>query len=128
MGFKSQKSYSVTILNKIPYNWKKAQITAIYKKNDKSDPGNYRPVSLTSVIGKLMESVLRERLMSYLKKNDLLSSKQFGFINRRLTTLQFIKVLENWTYEIENRNELDVIYFDFKKAFDTVPHRRLIER
>ena len=112
----------------IPEDWKKANIISLNKKGDKSDPGNYRPVSLTSIVGKLMESVLRERLIRHLKENDLISNKQFGFVNKRSATLQLIKVMEYWTNELENGNNLDVIYFDFKKAFDTVPHRRLVEK
>ena len=120
-----QQSFDTGI---IPTEWKRAHITALFKSGDKAEPGNYRPVSLTCIVGKLMESILRERIMCYLKDNNLLSNRQFGFINGRSTTVQLIKVIDYLTKEIEDESQVDMIYFDFKKAFDKVPHKRLIEK
>ena len=110
----------------LPGPWKDANITAIHKKGDKHVAGNYRPVSLTSVACKLLESLIRDALLKYMKENKLISRKQFGFLKGRSTVLQLLKVLDRWTEILDRGGCVDVIYCDFKKAFDTVPHRRLM--
>ena len=112
----------------VPEDWKMAHITAIYKKGNKKEPENYRPVSLTSVLCKVMETLLREELIYHMKENKLFSEKQFGFISGRSTVLQLIKVLDSWTEAIDNKLAIDVVYHDFMKAFDRVPHKRLMEK
>ena len=113
---------------KVPQKWKEANITAIFKKGEKSKPGNYRPVSLTSILCKLMEKLIRSRIVDYMQKNNLISNKQFGFVGGRSTALQLTQVLGDWTKILDEGGEIDVIYMDFMKAFDTVPHQRLIEK
>ena len=110
----------------VPQIWKLGNITAIFKKGDKSDPGNYRPVSLTSVICKTMEKLVRNNIVDHMKKNNLFSNMQFGFISGRSTTLQLLKVMDEWTEIIDSGGYIDSVYMDFMKAFDKVPHRRLI--
>ncbi len=112
----------------VPAKWKEALITAIYKKGNKSLPGNYRPISLTAVACKVMESILRDRIVEHMSANNLFSSKQFGFISGRSTVLQLLYVLDLWTDILDNGGSLDVIYCDYMKAFDKVPHRRLIQK
>lgn len=114
--------------NKFPQDWRIANITAIFKKGDKCCPGNYRPVSLASIICKIMETLIREEIMNHMKKYKLFSKKQFGFISGRSTVLQLIKVLDKWTTAIDEGHAVDVVYCDFMKAFDRVPHRRLLEK
>ena len=82
--------------------------------------GNYLPVSLTSVLCKLFESLRRDA------QNGLFSNKQFGLIAARSTTLQFLQVLDRWTEILDSGGYVDVIYCDFKKAFGIVPHKRLM--
>ena len=112
----------------LPEEWKHANISALFKKGDKRSPGNYRPVSLTCVICKIMEKLIREQIVNHMKGNKLFSNKQYGFIEGRSTGLQLIKVIDLWTEMLENDNEIDIIYMDFKKAFDTVPHHRLLKK
>ena len=73
-----------------------------------------------------MESIVREEIIEPMTKNNLLSSKQYGFITGRSTTLQLLKVLDLWTEILDMGGQIDVIYMDFMKAFDQVPHRRLV--
>jgi hypothetical protein len=113
---------------KIPDQWKYANITAIYKKGDKKDPGNYRPVSLTCIVCKVLESIIRTEIIDHMRRNSLFSNKQFGFISGRSTVLQLLRVLDDWTDCIDKGGAIDVVYCDFKKAFDTVPHARLIHK
>ena len=110
----------------LPDTWKIAHISAIFKKKDKNVAGNYRPVSLTSVVCKLMESIIRDSLVDYMKKNALFTNKQFGFIGGRSTVLQLLKCLDRWTDILDRGGVVDVVYCDFQKAFDTVPHKRLL--
>ena len=112
----------------LPQDWKIANITAIHKKDDKKIANNYRPISLTSIVCKILESIIRDDLMEYLKSNKLISKKQFGFLKGRSTTLQMINVMDEWTKIIDSGGDIDVIYTDFQKAFDTVPHNRLFEK
>jgi len=72
----------------LPSEWKYANITPLYKKGSRSDPGNYRPVSLTSIVCKLMEFIICDNVTTHFKLNHLFSSKQFGFIKSRSTSLQ----------------------------------------
>ncbi len=112
----------------LPQDWKCSNITAIHKKGKKSDPGNYRPVSLTSILCKVLESIVREHIMTHMNNNDFFSDKQYGFLPGRSTTLQLLTVLDDWTEMLDEGDSLDVIYCDFKKAFDTVPHKRLLKK
>lgn len=111
-----------------PEAWKKAQITAIYKKGDKSEAGNYRPVSLTSIICKTMETLVRDHIVSYMRQNDMFTPQQFGFLAGRSISLQMLEVLDKWTEALDTGRSIDCIYLDFKKAFDTVPHNRLLSK
>ena len=106
-------------------SWKKAIIAAIYKKGKKSDPGNYRPVSLTSVISKIMESIVRDAIVEHLVKNGLFTDDQHGFVPGRNCITQLLVCMEAWTKMMEDGDCFDVIYTDFSKAFDSVPHERL---
>ena len=66
--------------------------------------------------------------MSHLLNNDLLSKSQFGFVKGRSTMLQLLCMLDQWTEFLEKGGQVDAIYTDFEKAFDKVPHRRLISK
>ena len=126
-------SGSITLLlnktlqeGEIPADWKSAYISPIYKKGAKNRAENYRPISLTSIICKIMESFIKEAIMSHLRSENLLSSKQYGFISGRSTVTQLLRYLDKCVETIVDGSVVDSIYLDFQKAFDTVPHRRLI--
>ena len=115
-------------LGKIPLEWKNAIVTPIFKnKGSKHDPSNYRPISLTCIACRIMESIIRDSMMKYLRTNVLLSDMQYGFIGGRSTVLQLLHVLDKWTEVLDTGGYVDVIFCDFQKAFDTVPHNRLLE-
>ena len=113
---------------KLPEEWKKANVTAIFKKGTKSEPGNYRPVSLTSVICKVFESIVRDVIVEHMKINKLFSECQHGFRQHRSCVTQLLHMMEDLTRLIDDKQNVDMIYFDFKKAFDTVPHNRLLTK
>ena len=113
----------------LPDDWKQATVSPIYKKGPKNQPSNYRPVSLTSIICKMMESILtKTMIMPHLMRENLLSNKQYGFIPGRSTTTQLLHYLDSCAEAIADGDVIDIIYFDFAKAFDTVPHRRLLKK
>ena len=115
-------------LRELPDQWKHASVYAIFKKGTKTKPKNYRPVSLTSIICKTFESLIRDHIIEHMKQNNLFREKQFGFISGRSTTLQLIHVFNIWTEILDQEGEIEAIYCDFMKAFDKVPHKRLIHK
>ena len=112
---------------KLPDNWKKANITPIYKKGSRSEAGNYRPVSLTSVVCKLLESIIRDHILDYLNKS-VFTAEQHGFVKGRSCLTNLLEVLELRTHSMDKGYGLDVICLDYRKAFDTVTHQRLLTR
>ncbi|MFZ2540121.1 MAG: reverse transcriptase domain-containing protein [Oscillospiraceae bacterium] len=112
----------------VPDDWKKAEVVALYKKGSRSDRGNYRPVSLTCICCKIQESFIRDHVMNFVLQNKFLSNKQYGFVKGRSTMLQLLHMLDKWTDYLEDGGQIDAIYTDFEKAFDKVPHKRLISK
>ena len=66
--------------------------------------------------------------MEHFKVNNLFNDNQYGFIKGRSTNLQLLSVLDKWTKDLDDGGQIDIIYTDFEKAFDKVPHRRLISK
>ena len=108
--------------------WKLANVTPLFKKGDKSNPGNYRPISLTSVVCKLMESILRDKIVEFLEKNNIIRDSQHGFRNRRSCLTNLLDFLHDIYEMYEEGRAVDIIYLDFQKAFDKVPHRKLLNK
>jgi len=92
----------------LPVECKCANITPLYKKGCRADVSNYRPVSLTSVVCKLMESILRANIMEHFTANKFFSSKQFGFIKQRSMTLQLLQILDIWTECLEQGGQIEL--------------------
>ena len=112
----------------LPDKWKSGQITPIFKKGDKQRAKNYRPVSLTSIPRKILEQLIREGILNHLMTNNLLTKCQHGFIRGRSCVTQLLAVLDIWTEIMARRGNIDCIYLDFSKAFDSVPHRRMLHK
>ena len=110
---------------KNPSSWKEAIVVPIFKKGKRSDPANYRPVSLTSVVCKTMEKIVRKHIIHHLEQNKVMSEEQHGFRAGRSCTTQLLEVCEEWTDVIDVGHNVDCIYLDYRKAFDSVPHKRL---
>ena len=102
----------------LPTAWKNANTSAIHKKGNKEQAQIYRPVSLTSVIGNILEEIIRDTIIHHMNNNDLLSNKQLGFIKGRSTVLQLLKVPDIWTETIDNGGCVDVIYGDLHTGLD----------
>ena len=113
----------------IPSVWKMANVVPIFKNNGcPTLVENYRPISLTPIPCKLMESVIRLQIMRFLIDNNIISPAQFGFLPNKSTEMQLLESINDWAHSLDKANHVDVIYFDLKKAFDTVSHAKLIEK
>ena len=112
----------------VPSIWKQANVAPIFKKGVKGNPGNYRPVSLTCVICKIMESLIRDHLVLHLANNHLLRTSQHGFMSGRSTLTNLLEYLEVLTKLVDDGHSVDILYLDFAKAFKKVPHQRLIDK
>jgi len=110
----------------IPRDWKVANVSALFKKGSRKEPGNYRPVSLTSQICKLLEKVIKEEIVSYLEANELIGKSQHGFVKGRSCLTNLLEFIQALTEGIDQGEDMDVVYLDFQKAFDKVPHKRLL--
>ena len=111
---------------KIPDEWRYASVTPIFKKGSKAEPGNYRPVSLTSATCKLMEKIVKEEIEKHVERNGLIRSSQHGFRQGRSPQTNLIEFMEKTTTWMDEGKAFDIIYLDFAKAFDVVCHKRLI--
>jgi hypothetical protein len=89
-------------------------------------PGNYRPVSLTSVLCKVLESIIKDAIMTHLLQNKLLRDSQHGFMPNRSCTTNLIEFMDAVTESVDDGTPVDIFYLDFSKAFDSVPHERLM--
>ena len=111
---------------RVPAEWKIANVTPIHKKGIKSDVNNYRPISLTSTICKVMERIVRKNILNHMLDNNLISKVQHGFLPGRSCSTQLLEMLDKCTEILDKGGSVDIIYLDLAKAFDTVPHRRLL--
>ena len=113
----------------IPHNWKEAVITPIYKgKGEKSDAAQYRPISLTNIIIKLLERILRSYLIQYLEANDAFPNSQHGFRPNRSTVSQLLEQYDAILDALCSQSNIDIIMLDYAKAFDKINHSILLEK
>jgi hypothetical protein len=112
----------------MPDIWKSASVMPLFKKGSTSDPSNYRPISLTSNICKVMEKMINKGIQEYIFKNKLITSDQHGFLSKRSTCSNLLECTTDWSNNIDKGYYTDIIYFDFRKAFDSVSHPKLISK
>ena len=110
----------------LPKIWKTASVVGLFKKGSKADPLNYRPVSLTCILCKVFEQLLRRHIVIFLE-NDI-SIHQHGFVNGKSCLSNLLETFDSILELIEKGAPVDLFYFDFSKAFDTVPHYRLLSK
>ena len=121
--FNSSLQYGV-----LPTPWRISLVTPLFKKAPRTDPLNYRPISLTSVPCKVLEKVIVRVLCEYLTENSLISDDQFGFRSRHSTIDNLILTYNSITTDLDSGMIVDLIFFDFAKAFDTVSHGLLLQK
>ena len=112
----------------IPEDWKLANVTPIYKKGDRKSAGNYRPISLTSVVGKMLESIITDAIVEHLETHNLIMDSQHGFRQKRSCLTNLLEFFHEMMREHDKDRAVDVLYLDFQKAFDKVPHGKLMSK
>ena len=128
-------SYSITTLFNmslslgcVPAQWKTVRVTPVPKVSKPTLPDHFRPISLLSILSKLLERhiclIIRDHLASY----SLLSDRQWGFRPGRSTTSALLSTLSDWHAELDQGNDICAIFFDYRKAFDSVPHFPLVKK
>ena len=110
----------------LPSDWKTALVTPIFKKGNKHLPENYRPVSLTSISCKVMEHIVCHHVLEHLDQHRILSSFQHGFRAMRSCETQLLTTIHDFMTNYDNKHQIDIAILDFAKAFDTVPHDKLL--
>jgi hypothetical protein len=110
----------------VPTEWKSANVVALHKKGKKSDPSNYRPISLLPICSKVLERCIYNHIIDEIR--PLISEHQFGFLSNSSTNSQLITFFNKINTCLDNKGETDVIYFDLSKAFDSVPHPPLLDK
>ena len=113
----------------VPSEWKEAKITTVFKKGSRNKPENYRTVSLTSVVCKLLETLIRYHMVEFLVKHNLIiiiNTSQHGFLKARSFLTNLLCFFEEITKWVDDGSPVDVVYLDFQKAFGKVQHQRLL--
>ena len=107
----------------IPKIWKTANVMALHKKGSKMDCANYRPISLTCILCKIYEKIIRSHILKHVLGK--ISRRQHGFLIGRSCLSNLLEFMDSVNDLLAAGEDLDIFYFDFQKAFDTVPHNRL---
>uniref|UniRef100_A0A914NFB3 Reverse transcriptase domain-containing protein n=1 Tax=Meloidogyne incognita TaxID=6306 RepID=A0A914NFB3_MELIC len=116
------------ISSELPEKWKEAIIVPIPKTLNSSSPNDYRPISLLSPISKIMERIIYVQLVKFIETNNILPDSQHGFRTSKSVTSQLLETFNDLTNSIENKEIVDVIYFDYRKAFDSISHKKLLDK
>ena len=114
-----------------PDDWRQANVTPVFKKGEKYKAANYRPVSLTSICCKTLEHIIVTNINKHLAFESILADCQHGFRSRRSCETQMVQFYYDLVSNLDralnrDQKQTDVIIMDFAKAFDKVPHRRLL--
>lgn len=113
-------------IGSVPDEWRMAFVIPLFKKGDRSLSSNYRPISLTCVICKVLERIICAYLLNYLLTHGFVSNNQFGFLKRRSTILSLLKYLNFFLKNRDHKLPVNAVYIDFRKAFDSVSHKKLL--
>ena len=108
--------------------WKLARVSPIFKKDDSTDPGNYRPVSILSVPSTLLESEINTAIINHVTNNNLITPYQWAYRKAHSTELLLIHLTEKWRRFVDDGLTVAVAFVDLGKAFDSVLHSRLLDK
>lgn len=112
----------------LPAYWKIAKVVPVHKSGSASQESNFRPISLTSTVCKLLEHIVLKHITTYLDEESILSPCQHGFRRGLSTVTQLIELTHDISQCIDNGQQIDLILLDFAKAFDRVPHKKLVKK
>ena len=112
----------------VPKEWREANVTPIFKKGCKLTPANYRPVSLTSNICKLLESIVRNYIMKYFQIKALITPNQHGFVPNKSCLTNLLETLDIITDAMNKESSIDLVLLDFAKLFDKGSHANFVKK
>jgi hypothetical protein len=115
-------------LHDIPSDWKTATITPKFKKGQPSLPSNYRPIALTCTCCKILEKIIANELILFLKNHNLIDKQQHGFLKHHSTATNLLDSLNDWTISLSAHHSTTIAYIDFQRAFDSVSHEKLLHK
>ena len=113
-------------LSKVPKAWKEANVTPVFKKDDPRDCKNYRPISLLSTLGKVMEKIVHKHVFNFLSANNVITSLQSGFVPGDTTANQLFDIYYTFSKALDDGLEVKAVFCDISKAFDRVWHKGLL--
>ena len=123
------KLFNISIrLGRFPQVWKSSSVVPVPKSNNHREASNYRPISLLPIINKLLERHYHHLITDHLKEHRPLSNKQWGFQPGKSIVTSLLSVTNEWFQALEKGMEVGAVFFDLRKAFDTVPHQLLLEK
>ena len=112
----------------LPFDWQKVNVSPIFNTGNRSDPANYRPVSLTSIPCKMLEHIIHTNIMRHLEKYQVFNDEQHGFCRGRSCETQLAPSVNDLAKVLDRQSQADVVTMDLSKAFDVVPHQRLLSK
>ena len=104
----------------LPGCWLDAIVTPVFKKGATSKPENYHPISLTCICCRIMERVINYEMLHFLRSKGIISQAQHGFLRKHSATSNLLESIRDWSIALNIRQSVDVIYIDFRKAFDSI--------
>ena len=110
----------------VPQAWRNGTVSPLYKGEGRHQPCNYRPITLTSLLCRILERIVKKHVLNHLISNELLSSEQHGFMPKRSCMTNLLSTINEITEMYDRGDPIDEIFLDFQKAFDKVPHQRLL--
>ena len=112
----------------VPADWKDANVVPVFKGGCRSGATNYRPVSLTSQLSKVFETIVRDQVVEFLEGNKLIRDSQHGFRKGSSCLTNTLLFLDKVLHSVDEGHDVDGVFLDLAKAFDKVPHKRLLEK
>ena len=112
----------------IPAEWKHAIVTPVFKSSSKTDPSNYRPISVLPVFSKILERAVHQMVYDYLQKQKLLSDCQSGSRPLHSTSATLVNITNTPLQNIDNGLLTGLVFLDLNKAFDTLDHELLLRK
>ena len=97
----------------IPAIWKTAIISSIFKIGSPNEANNYRPISITCIPSRLMETIIKDTMLDHLNNSRLISRQKHGFLTRHSTNTQLLESCNDWAVHVSNRKQVDIAYLDF---------------